>query len=103
MSLTKLVIVPQIGVNDESADVVEWKAEEGSYVSRGDIVCVIETTKAILDVQAENNGYLGKLVKESDKVLIGGLLAVIGETLEDIQKGKHQFRFPRSRRSHEAK
>jgi sugar O-acyltransferase (sialic acid O-acetyltransferase NeuD family) len=88
MSITKLLKVPQIGVNDKSADVVEWKAEEGCYVSRGDIVCVIETTKAILDVQAENSGYLGKLVKESDKVLIGDNLAVIGETLEDAQKYK---------------
>jgi sugar O-acyltransferase (sialic acid O-acetyltransferase NeuD family) len=85
---TKDVLVPQLGVNDEKVVVVKWMVNEGDYVSIGDQLCIIETTKATYDVEAGYSGYITLLVNELDETQFGQTLAVIGVTVEDVQNYK---------------
>ncbi len=52
------ITVPQINVNETSVYVVEWLVEEGEQVQVGDIVVAVETSKAVVGVDAEAEGYL---------------------------------------------
>jgi len=88
MSEIKLVLVPQLGVNDERAEVVEWVVGDGDLVSSGDLICILETTKATYDVEADSSGYVLPLVGDMEKVLLGQPLAVIGKTIESTNNYK---------------
>ena len=50
--------LPKVNVNEDTATVVAWVADDGSSVSPGDVVCTIETNKATVDLEAEAAGYL---------------------------------------------
>ncbi len=92
MSEVKLVLVPQLGVNDERAEVVEWMVEDGNYVSTSDLLCILETTKAAYDVEADSSGYIALLVDKLDSILLGQPLAVITESAEEAYKYKKNYK-----------
>lgn len=56
------VILPRLGTNMEEGRVVEWRKKEGDNVVRGDVLLLVETSKAIFEVEAENDGYLRKVM-----------------------------------------
>ena len=39
----KKILAPQLNVNDENVDLVKWHVEHGGVVSKGDMICEIET------------------------------------------------------------
>ena len=56
------VILPRLGTNMDEGRVVEWRKKEGDHVVRGDVLLLVETSKAIFEVEAENDGYLRKVM-----------------------------------------
>lgn len=74
---TMEVIVPQLGVNDETVCVTKWCVLPGDFVRRGQDIAVIETTKAAFDLEAEYDGYCYPIVKEGDRVSIRAVVALI--------------------------
>jgi len=89
----KIVNIPQLGVNDESATLVEWCKKNTEEVNKDDILCILETTKATLDVRASVSGYLGILVREGQTINVNQEIAIIvfeeklvGEVLESFNK-----------------
>lgn len=52
------VILPRLGTNMEEGRVVEWRKKEGDPVVRGEVLLLVETSKAIFEVEAENDGYM---------------------------------------------
>ncbi len=81
MSMNKYetLTVPQLGVNDSIATLVSWKVLDGDFCEAGQVVCEIETTKAIQEVQAHRSGYLFQLIQEKQELLVGQSIAIIGE------------------------
>jgi acetyltransferase-like isoleucine patch superfamily enzyme len=77
MSEVTYIAAPREGVNDDVVRVVEWLIEEGAAVNAGQVVAVVETTKATIDVTAESSGYLFPLVAAGADVSIGGRLGAI--------------------------
>lgn len=62
------VILPKLGTNIEDGVILEWRKCEGEKVKRGEVVLVVETAKAVFDVEAEYDGYLRKaFVKEGEE------------------------------------
>ena len=39
------VIIPQVGVNDDEAELIEWNTEDKEEVTVGVVVATLETTK----------------------------------------------------------
>src|SRR5438105_5127543 len=61
------IIMPKLGFDMSSGKVVRWLKNEGETVHKGDAVLEIETDKATVEVQADADGVLGKiLVREGD-------------------------------------
>ena len=62
------IMAPQFGVNDESAILESWCFKNKEKVSKDDIVCILESSKATFDVTAPDGGYLKVLVNDGDTI-----------------------------------
>lgn len=49
---------PLINNNDDAVQIVMWHVEVGEFVQRGQIVVTVETSKAAVDVEAPDDGFL---------------------------------------------
>jgi pyruvate dehydrogenase E2 component (dihydrolipoamide acetyltransferase) len=74
---THAILVPREIVNADSAYVVRWLHEEGAAVEQGTALCDIETSKAVMTLEAERAGYLRQRAAAGDEVAIGGVLGFI--------------------------
>ncbi|CAE6410214.1 unnamed protein product [Rhizoctonia solani] len=66
--------------------IASWKKKEGESFSAGDILLEIETDKATMDVEAQDDGVLGKILVEdgAKNVSVGTLIALLAEEGDDI-------------------
>lgn len=49
--------------------IVEWVAAEGTAVSEGDVICLVETDKVTVDIKADKDGVVVKHLGEVDGVI----------------------------------
>ena len=80
--MTVIIQMPRVNANDDSAMLVEWLAGPGDAVRRGDFVALAETTKATVDIEAPNSGYLRILVEEGRMVAVGEPIAEVVDSPE---------------------
>jgi acetyltransferase-like isoleucine patch superfamily enzyme len=80
--MTSVLKTPFLGVNESTAVVVHWLVEAGTYVKTGQIVCVLETAKATVEVSADTTGYLFPIRGQGVTVVAGEELAYVSEKLE---------------------
>ena len=78
------LIVPTTDVNSDTAIVTVWHVHDRSYVSAGDLVAEIETSKAVLEVVAPESGYLLRCAQEGDEIVLVSALAYLFETSEAL-------------------
>jgi len=86
-----VVTVPQLGVNDQVATIVDWYVRDEDAVSSGDPLCALETTKAVFDIEAEATGHIVHLVEIGSEVEVSQPIALIGSKLESLQEEKKRF------------
>src|ERR1051325_6932493 len=77
----ELVRVPLLNANEDEVEVVAVQVEEGAPVRAGDVLCVVESTKATVDVEAPVSGYIRKLeMRRGMRAKVGQLICAITET-----------------------
>jgi pyruvate dehydrogenase E2 component (dihydrolipoamide acetyltransferase) len=70
--------MPSLGADMEAGTLLEWKVAPGDTVERGDIIAVVDTQKAAIEVESFHAGVVDTLVvDEGTKVPVGTTLAVI--------------------------
>lgn len=70
--------MPSLGADMEAGTLAEWRVRPGDGVKRGDIVAVVDTEKAAIEVEIFEDGIVQAiLVREGEKVLVGTVLAMI--------------------------
>jgi pyruvate/2-oxoglutarate dehydrogenase complex dihydrolipoamide acyltransferase (E2) component len=70
--------------NDDIVQVVELNVNEGDFVKGGDSLAAVETDKAIVEVEAERDGYVLKILPELDeKVAVGSVVIWLGESPDE--------------------
>lgn len=75
---------PRVNNNDDIVQVIAFRVGVGDFVKQGDVVLDVETDKAIVEVAAEKDGYVLKLMCEiDDKVAVGSILLWQGESADD--------------------
>ncbi len=80
------VIVPQKGLSDESCIIQEWKKKEGDWVKKGEVICEVETNKAVFEIEAPVSGIILKILhKEGEEVPVLDTIAIIGEPEEEYE------------------
>jgi pyruvate dehydrogenase E2 component (dihydrolipoamide acetyltransferase) len=71
--------MPALGAGMDVGRIVAWRVQPGDEVHRGDIVALVETDKANIDVEVFEDGVVEELlVAEGTKVPVGAPLARIG-------------------------
>jgi len=73
----QVVLVPREIANADSVYLVSWSVDEGTFVDTGTVLCEIETSKAIVPVEAKHGGYLRQQASIGAEVPTGGVLGYI--------------------------
>ncbi|MDT7891366.1 MAG: dihydrolipoamide acetyltransferase family protein [Thermoproteota archaeon] len=85
--MVTVVKLPKLGLTMEEATVLKWLKNVGEEVKEGETILLIETEKAVVEIQSPASGYLlNKIAKEGDNVKVGAPLAMIGEKSEIIEE-----------------
>ncbi len=75
--------MPSLGADMEQGVLIEWLVKVGDRVRRGDIVAVVETPKATIEVECFESGTVTQLlVEEGQTVPVGEALALLGAGTE---------------------
>ena len=74
------VKVPAVGESITEAIIGSWSKKNGEFVKRNDVLMLLETDKASVEVVAENDGVLQILSEAGQTVLIGATVAKIDTT-----------------------
>lgn len=77
---SRLVKIPLLNANDDSAEFVKWECEDRAFVKSGESIALIETTKATMEIEAPVSGYCAHLASPGEHLAVGAVLAVILET-----------------------
>lgn len=71
--------MPSLGADMDEGTVLEWLVKPGDTVARGDVVAVVDTSKAAIDVECFDSGVIEEiLVPPGRTVPVGTPLATIG-------------------------
>jgi len=73
------VEMPRMSDNMTEGYIEQWLVEDNSYVTVGQEILQIETEKALMTYEAENEGDLKIIVLAGESVQIGVLIATITE------------------------
>lgn len=72
--------MPTLGAEMESGRLIEWKVKPGDKVKKQDIIAVVDTDKAAIEIECWQAGTVEKLIVEpGEKVPVGTVLALIRE------------------------
>jgi pyruvate dehydrogenase E2 component (dihydrolipoamide acetyltransferase) len=86
--MAELLRMPEVAAGATSAVLSQWPVAAGGSYSTGDVIAIIETDKAVVDVEAESDGTLVRvLAVEGQEVAIGEPIALIadpGESVDDV-------------------
>ena len=84
------ILMPALSPTMEKGKLAKWLKKEGDTIKSGDILAEIETDKATMEVEAVDEGTLGKILiaEGTEDVPVNEPIAVIldeGESVSDIK------------------
>ena len=81
-----VVGMPALSPTMESGTLAEWNVKEGDFFQAGDSVAKIDTDKASIDFEAQDDGYVAKLLipGNTEDVGVGVPIMVTVEEEEDV-------------------
>ncbi|MFC7050739.1 pyruvate dehydrogenase complex E1 component subunit beta [Emcibacter nanhaiensis] len=79
------ILLPAMSPTMESGTVAKWNVKEGDKVSAGDVLAEIETDKATMELETDEEGVVGKIIvpEGTEEVAVGTRIAVLLEEGED--------------------
>lgn len=78
--------MPSLSPTMSQGNIVEWKKKEGDELASGDILCMVETDKATLEWENQDDGFLAKILvgDNSKDIPVGTPVAVITDEKDDV-------------------
>ncbi len=79
------ILMPALSPTMETGNLAKWHVKEGDTVTSGDVIAEIETDKATMEVEAVDEGTIGKIVvaEGTADVPVNQLIAMLLEEGED--------------------
>src|SRR5688572_14935782 len=78
------VVMPALGMAQETGKLVSWLKKEGEQVRKGEMLLEVETDKAVVEIEATGEGVLGGITAQAGDVIpVGQTIAWLlqpGET-----------------------
>ncbi|WP_332130091.1 biotin/lipoyl-containing protein, partial [Azorhizobium caulinodans] len=73
------ILMPALSPTMEKGNLTKWVKKEGDTVKAGDVIAEIETDKATMEVEAVDEGILGKILipEGTQDVAVNTPIAVI--------------------------
>ncbi len=98
------ILMPALSPTMEEGTLSKWNVKEGDKVSSGDVIAEIETDKATMEVEAVDEGVVGKIIIQAgtENVKVNEPIAVLlddGESMGDVDMGKLGGGSPESKAS----
>jgi pyruvate dehydrogenase E1 component beta subunit len=89
------ILMPALSPTMEEGTLSKWLKQEGDDVASGDVIAEIETDKATMEVEAVDEGKLGKILIEAgtEGVKVNTPIAVLigeGESADDVVSPKKE-------------
>ncbi|THH07622.1 hypothetical protein EW145_g3256 [Phellinidium pouzarii] len=78
--------MPAMSPTMSEGGISSWKKKEGESFSAGDVLLEVETDKATIDVEAQDDGILAKIIAPdgSKNISVGSPIAVLAEEGDDL-------------------
>lgn len=90
------VILPALGMSQDTGKIVQWLKSEGEHVVKGEPLVEIETDKATVEIEASADGVLARVsASNGDDVPVGQVIALIlsaNEVLPEVGASKEELR-----------
>lgn len=79
------VKMPRLGTTMKNGLISQWLVEEGQDVKKGEYLFELETEKSTLEIEAQEDGVLRKIiVPEDEEVPVNTVIAILGKADEEI-------------------
>ena len=80
------ILMPALSPTMEEGNLAKWVKKEGDSVAAGDVIAEIETDKATMEVEAVDEGVLGKILvaEGTEGVKVNTVIAVLVEEGEEV-------------------
>ncbi len=78
------IVLTREDANTEFALLAEWLVEDRAKVEQGQPVCVVETTKATVEIEAPGDGTIVQLFQEGVEVELGKTVAYVAESAQEL-------------------
>ncbi|MFZ0943496.1 MAG: dihydrolipoamide acetyltransferase family protein [Syntrophobacteraceae bacterium] len=83
--MTIPVLMPKVGLTMTEGKIVEWTKGEGEWVEKGEILFVFETEKVTFEVEAQQSGFLAKILAGVDEVVpVGKEVGILSEERGEV-------------------
>jgi len=78
--------MPALSPTMSQGNIVAWKKKEGDAIQPGDVLCEVETDKATMEWEAQEEGFLAKIVmpEGSKDIPLGQIVAILVEDEADV-------------------
>lgn len=81
--------MPQVGQDIETGRIVRWLKKAGDQVTKGDVLCEVETEKAVVEVPSPADGYLLKILfSENAEAKILSEIGWVGDLSDSVAETK---------------
>jgi sugar O-acyltransferase (sialic acid O-acetyltransferase NeuD family) len=75
----KKYFVEKFNASDDSFKITELYVSSGSFVNSGELIISIGSSKADIDIEAEESGYLFYVLSIGDTIFVGDIFYIISE------------------------
>jgi pyruvate dehydrogenase E2 component (dihydrolipoamide acetyltransferase) len=83
--MSSTIIMPALSDTMSNGRLVKWTRKVGDPVKKGDVIAEVETDKAVMEVEAFQDGYLsGPLAADGTEAPVGQVIGYIADTRNDV-------------------
>ena len=101
------ILMPALSPTMTEGTLASWQVKEGDEIKSGDVIAEIETDKATMEVEAVDEGTIGKILVEAgtEGVAVNAVIAILleeGESADDIDVEAAKAKAPASPESEDS-
>ena len=83
--MSQAITMPALSDTMSNGRLVKWVKKSGDKIKKGDVIAEVETDKAVMEVEAFQDGYLsGPLAAEGTEAPVGQTIGYIADNLAEI-------------------
>lgn len=100
----EVVGMPSLSPTMESGSIARWNVKEGDEFAAGDSLCEVETDKATVDFEAQDEGFVARIIAEAGPgdIKCGEPILIVVEDASDVDAFKDYNVEPTSNVAHTA-